>query len=69
MGAKTAKRLAILVTTILVAGLSIFFIQRYQVGRMDRSVLAQAAQDIRRKPELSARFFNDRLKDAESLGE
>ena len=44
MGAKTVKRLAILVTTILVAGLSIFFIQRYQVGRMDRSVLAQAAR-------------------------
>ncbi len=44
MGAKTAKRLAILVTAILVAGLSLFFIQRFQVGRMDRSVLDQAAQ-------------------------
>ncbi len=44
MGAKTVKRLAILVTTILVAGLSIFFIQRYQVGRIDRSALAQAAR-------------------------
>src|SRR5271166_3295022 len=44
MGAKTVKRLAILLTTILVAGLSIFFIQRYQVEKMDRSVLAQAAR-------------------------
>ena len=43
MGA-TVNRLAILVTTILIAGLSIFFLQRYQVDRMDRSVLAQAAQ-------------------------
>ena len=44
MGAKTVKRLAILVTTILIAGLSIFFLQRYEVERMDRSVLARAAQ-------------------------
>ncbi len=44
MGAKTVKRLAILVTTILVAGSSIFLVQRSQVERMDRSVLAQAAQ-------------------------
>jgi cellulose synthase operon protein C len=44
MGAKTVKRLAILLATILVAALSIFFIQRYQVVRMDRSVLARAAQ-------------------------
>src|SRR5271166_1136982 len=44
MGAKTVKRLAILVTTILIAGLSIFFLQRYEVERMNRSVLARAAQ-------------------------
>lgn len=42
MGAKTFKRLAILVTTILVAGLSIFFFQRYQVQKLDQSLLAQA---------------------------
>ena len=62
MGAKTVKRLAILVTTILVAGLSIFFVQRYQVGRMDRSVLAQAAraeEDGNFKD--AARFYQEHL--------
>jgi tetratricopeptide (TPR) repeat protein len=44
MAAKTARRLAILVSTILVAGCSLFFIQRYQLARMDQSVLARAMQ-------------------------
>jgi predicted Zn-dependent protease len=42
MGAKTFKRLAILVTATLIAGLAIFFLQRYQVDKMDRRVLDQA---------------------------
>jgi cellulose synthase operon protein C len=44
MGAKTARRLVILIVTIFVIGLLIFLTQRYQVTRMDRSVLARAAQ-------------------------
>jgi len=44
MGAKTARRLVILVVTILVVSLSIFLIQRSQVSRMNRSVLDRAAQ-------------------------
>jgi len=62
MGAKTAKRLAILVTTILVAGLSIFWIQRYQVERMDQSVLDQAARAEEKKNfEDAARFYQEYL--------
>lgn len=62
MGAKTVKRLAILVTTILVAGLSIFFIQRYQVEKMDRSVLAQAARAEKDGNfEEAARFYQEHL--------
>src|SRR5271157_364775 len=62
MGAKTVKRLAILVTTILVAGLSIFFVQRYQVGRMDQSVLAQAARaEEDGNFEDAARFYQEHL--------
>jgi cellulose synthase operon protein C len=44
MGPKTVKRLAILIATVLVASLSIFFIQRSQVTRMARSVLDEAQQ-------------------------
>jgi len=62
MGAKTLKRLAILVTTILVAGLSIFLVQRYQVGRMDRSVLDQAARaEGVGNFEDAARFYQEHL--------
>jgi len=62
MGAKIVKRLAILVATILVAGLSIFFIQRYQVSRMDRSVLAQAKRaEEGGNFEDAARFYQEHL--------
>ena len=62
MGAKTVKRLVILLTTILVAGLSIFFIQRYQVEKMDRSVLAQAARAEKDGNfEDAARFYQEHL--------
>jgi tetratricopeptide (TPR) repeat protein len=44
MGAKTVRRLAILIVAVLVVSLSIVLIQRYQVSRMNRSVLARAAQ-------------------------
>ena len=44
MGVKTVRRLVILILTILVVSLSIFLIQRYQVSRMNRSVLARAAR-------------------------
>ena len=44
MGAKTAKRFLILIGIVLVVGLFIFFGQRYQVTRMDQSVLARAVQ-------------------------
>ena len=43
MGTKTVRRLVILILTILVAGLSLYFGERYQVSRMDRSVLARGA--------------------------
>ena len=43
MGAKTIKRLVILVVTIFVASLSIFLVQGFQVSRMNRSVLERAA--------------------------
>ena len=43
MGAKTIRRLVILVVTILVASLSIFLVQGFQVSRMNRSVLERAA--------------------------
>ncbi len=62
MGAKTVKRLAILLTTILAAGLSIFFVQRYQVEKMDRSVLAQAARAEKDGNfEEAARFYQEHL--------
>ena len=62
MGAKTVKRLAILVTTILIAGLSLFFIQSYQVEKMDRSVLAQAARAEKDGNfEGAARFYQEHL--------
>src|SRR5271166_5974741 len=44
MGVKTARRLIILVVTILVLILSIVLIQQSQVARMKESVLASAAQ-------------------------
>jgi tetratricopeptide (TPR) repeat protein len=44
MGAKTARRLVILLVVTIVASVSIFFIQRYQVSRMDQSVLERAEQ-------------------------
>jgi thioredoxin-like negative regulator of GroEL len=62
MGAKTFKRLAILVTAILVLGLSIFFFHGYQLDRLDRRVLAQAEQaDEDEKYEKAARFYVEHL--------
>ena len=47
MGPKIVKRLAILIAIVVVAGASIYFIQRSQVTRMAREVLdkAQAAEE------------------------
>ncbi|WP_165223182.1 tetratricopeptide repeat protein [Aquisphaera insulae] len=42
MGAKTLRRLIILVVVAATAFVSIFFLQRYQVARMDRSLLSRA---------------------------
>ena len=62
MGAKTVRRLVILILTILVAGLSIYFIQRYQVSRMNRSVLARAEQAEKAgKFEEAARLYQEHL--------
>lgn len=44
MGAKTLKRLAILFSTVLVAGLSIFWLHQVVLEKMDQSVLAKAAR-------------------------
>ena len=61
MGAKTVRRLVILIVTVLVVGVSIFFAQRYQVSRMNQSVLARAAkaeaeaEAEREKPAISRR--------------
>src|SRR5262245_52747003 len=44
MGPTTIKRLATLIAVILVAGLSVFFLQRYQISRMAGSVLRDAEQ-------------------------
>ncbi len=43
MEAKTLRRLAILVATLVALGALIYFGQQYQVERMDRSVLSRAA--------------------------
>ena len=62
MGAKTVRRLVILIVTILVVSLSIFLIQRYQVSRMDRSVLARAAQAEKNgNLEEAARLYQEHL--------
>ena len=62
MGAKTVRRLVILIVTILVVSLSIFLIQRYQVSRMDRSVLARAAQAEKNGNfEEAARLYQEHL--------
>ena len=44
MGPKTVKRLVILIATVVVAGLSIYFLQRSQVTRMAKSVLEEAQE-------------------------
>jgi tetratricopeptide (TPR) repeat protein len=44
MEAATLRRLGILIATLVVLGAFIFFAQRYQVGRMDRSILSRAAE-------------------------
>ncbi len=42
MGAKTAKRLAILIVVIGILGVSAYFIRTYQISRMAQSVVARA---------------------------
>jgi cellulose synthase operon protein C len=60
MKTKTVKRLVILVVTILVVGLSIVFIQRHQVSKMNRSVLAQAYRaDKNGDYEAAARLYEE----------
>ncbi len=44
MGVKTLDRLAILAAMLLVAGLSVILIHRYQVSRIKQSLLVRAAQ-------------------------
>ncbi|QEH39214.1 tetratricopeptide repeat protein (plasmid) [Aquisphaera giovannonii] len=44
MGAKTLRRFIILVVVVAAAAVSIFFFQRFQVSRMDRSLLSRAQE-------------------------
>ena len=44
MGPKTVTRLVILIAIVVVAGLSIYFLQRSQVTRMAKSVLEEAQE-------------------------
>ena len=44
MGPKTVKRLVILIAIVIVASLSIYFLQRSQVTRMAKSVLEEAQE-------------------------
>ena len=62
MGPKTIKRLAILISVVLVASLAIFFIQRYQVTRMAQLVLDDA-EKAERDGEFdeAARIYQERL--------
>src|SRR4051794_27205335 len=62
MGPKTIKRLAILISVVLVTSLAIFFIQRYQVTRIAGSVLDSAEQAERDGDfEEAARIYQERL--------
>ena len=62
MGPKTIKRLAILISVVLVASLAIFFIQRYQVTRMAQLVLDDAEQAERDGEfDEAARIYQERL--------
>jgi predicted TPR repeat methyltransferase len=62
MGPKTIKRLAIMISVVLVAGVAIFFIQRYQVTRMAQLVLDDAEQAERDGDfEEAARIYQERL--------
>ena len=62
MGPKTIKRLAILISVVLVASLAIFFIQRYQVTRMAQLVLDDAEQAERDGDfDEAARIYQERL--------
>ena len=63
MGPKTIKRLAILISVVLVASLAIFFMQRYQVTRMAQVVLDNAEQAERDGDfDEAARIYQERLK-------
>ena len=69
MGAKTATRLVILIMTVLVVSVSIFFIQRYQVSRINQSVLqgrkaeaeAEAEREKAGKFEEAVRLYQEHL--------
>jgi tetratricopeptide (TPR) repeat protein len=62
MGPKTIKRLAILISVVLVTGLAIFFIQRYQVTRMAQLVLDDAEKAERDGNfDEAARIYQERL--------
>ena len=62
MGPKTIKRLAILISVVLVTSLAIFFIQRYQVTRMAQVVLDDAEQAERDGDfDEAARIYQERL--------
>src|SRR3954451_14117271 len=62
MGPKTIKRLAIMISVVLVAGVAIFFIQRHQVARMAQLVLDSAEQAERDGDfEEAARIYQERL--------
>src|SRR3954454_24904395 len=62
MGPKTIKRLAVLISVVLVTSLVIFFIHRYQVTRMAGSVLDSAEQAERDGDfEEAARIYQERL--------
>jgi tetratricopeptide (TPR) repeat protein len=62
MGPKTIKRLAILISVVLVASLAIFFIQRYQLTRMAQLVLDDAERAERDGDfDEAARIYQERL--------
>ena len=62
MGPKTIKRLAILISVVLVASLAIFFIQRYQLTRMAQLVLDDAERAERNGEfDEAARIYQERL--------
>ena len=62
MGANTVKRLAILTTVVVLLGLALFFLQRYQVERMVRTVLARAEEAEQNKEYVeAAKLYREHL--------